>query len=76
MTDLDGAMEKYKDILFDVRDLNEAIALFATSILMLSGATRMIIASSLIDRITPRIPPAVVTLSPVLILASISCHCF
>ncbi len=49
--------------------VTEAIALLATSSFRLSGATRMMIASSLMERIMPRMPPAVVTRSPALMLA-------
>lgn len=36
----------------------------------------MMITSSLMEMIVPRIPPAVVTLSPDLMLDSMDCHCF
>jgi len=53
-----------------------AMACLATSSFRLSGATRMMIVSSLMERMMPRMPPAVVTRSPALIAASIDCHCF
>ena len=56
--------------------VTDAIALLATSNFTLSGATRIMMASSLMERIIPRMPPAVVIRSPFFIAPSISCHCF
>src|ERR1700751_1372387 len=47
-----------------------------TSSFKLSGGTRRVIESSLIEKIVPFRPPLVTTLSPVLSAPSIACHFF